>query len=295
MLRLITRFVWMLWLALLPVTGWAQRGDSLRVTKPQAEFTPGSYTPSVRRCILPVTLVAAGATGLAEPVKTWKIDVQDRVYAVNPTHRFYFDDYVQYVPLASALALDWAGVPARHDTWHRVMLSGTSYAAMCALSWGLKFSVTSMRPGVYYGSYLPGKMEGISPSLTPNYYHSFPSGHTATAFLGAELVRLEYGADSPWAAVGAYAVATGIGCMRVYNQQHWCTDVLAGAGIGILSARIGWWLLPWEQRLISQLFPSLGGARSSGVDASSGGHVSSIAVTPSTDGYHPTLAFSLTF
>ena len=39
---------------------------------------------------------------------------------------------------------------------------------------------------------------------------------------------------SPWYAVGGYAVATFTGVMRVLNNRHWISDVLSGAGIGIL-------------------------------------------------------------
>ncbi len=56
--------------------------------------------------------------------------------------------------------------------------------------------------------------------------------------MGAELVRIEYGG---WYGVGAYAVATTVGFMRMYNGKHYFHDVVAGAGVGILSARIGEW------------------------------------------------------
>ena len=68
---------------------------------------------------------------------------------------------------------------------------------------------------------------------------SFPSGHTGTAFAGAELVRREYGWG--WGSA-AYAVATATAVMRMYNNKHWFSDVLMGAGVGILSANIGYWL-----------------------------------------------------
>ena len=47
---------------------------------------------------------------------------------------------------------------------------------------------------------------------------------------------IEYGGGS---GAGAYAVAAGVGFMRMYNGRHWLHDVVAGAGVGILSARIG--------------------------------------------------------
>ena len=73
---------------------------------------------------------------------------------------------------------------------------------------------------------------------------SFPSGHTATAFMGAELLRMEYEDSNPWIGVAGYVSATLTGFLRVYNNRHYLTDVLAGAGIGILSARIAYWLYP---------------------------------------------------
>lgn len=74
--------------------------------------------------------------------------------------------------------------------------------------------------------------------------NSFPSGHTATAFLGAEILRREYWKVSPWIGIAGYAVAAGTGFFRMYNNRHWLTDVVAGAGFGILSAQAAYWLYP---------------------------------------------------
>lgn len=76
---------------------------------------------------------------------------------------------------------------------------------------------------------------------TPN---SFPSGHTATAFVGAEILRREYWNVSPWIGIAGYAVAAGTGFLRMYNNRHWLTDVVAGAGFGILCAQAAYWLYP---------------------------------------------------
>lgn len=61
--------------------------------------------------------------------------------------------------------------------------------------------------------------------------HSFPSGHTSTAFMGAEFIRNEYGW---WWGTPAYLAASFVGWTRVASDNHWNHDVLAGAAIGIL-------------------------------------------------------------
>jgi membrane-associated phospholipid phosphatase len=40
-----------------------------------------------------------------------------------------------------------------------------------------------------------------------------------------------------------YTIATGVGVMRVLNNKHWASDVLAGAGFGILSTELTYFLL----------------------------------------------------
>src|SRR5690606_36500320 len=69
---------------------------------------------------------------------------------------------------------------------------------------------------------------------------SFPSGHTAQAFAAATFMAREYGHKNIWYSIGAYTVATGVGTMRVMNNRHWVSDVLVGAGIGILSTNLAY-------------------------------------------------------
>ena len=57
-------------------------------------------------------------------------------------------------------------------------------------------------------------------------------------------MRREYWNTSPWIGVAGYAVAAGTGFLRMYNNRHWLTDVIAGAGFGILSAEAAYWLYP---------------------------------------------------
>lgn len=60
--------------------------------------------------------------------------------------------------------------------------------------------------------------------------HSFPSGHTTAAFLGAGFFQRRYG----WTAgLPAYAMAAFVGYSRIESNNHHLSDVLAGAVIGI--------------------------------------------------------------
>jgi membrane-associated phospholipid phosphatase len=65
--------------------------------------------------------------------------------------------------------------------------------------------------------------------------HSFPSGHTATAFLSACFLLRRYG---PRWGVPMLLLACFVGFSRVYSHSHYLRDVLAGALIGFLWAHI---------------------------------------------------------
>ena len=78
--------------------------------------------------------------------------------------------------------------------------------------------------------------------------NSFPSGHTAEAFASAEFLRMEYKDVSTWYGVAGYAMAITTGYLRMYNNKHWFSDVVAGAGVGMISTKPAYWLYPKIQR-----------------------------------------------
>jgi len=51
-------------------------------------------------------------------------------------------------------------------------------------------------------------------------YNSFPSGHTARAFVAATFLHKEYGSKSIWYSIGGYTMATAIETFRVLNNRH---------------------------------------------------------------------------
>lgn len=184
--------------------------------------------------IMPLSLITAGTLGFIEPIRTSRVEVRDFLNDWRGDRRTKVDDYLQYVPLASTYGLSLLGAEAKHNYVDRTLELATSYIALAIMVNGIKYSARELRP------------DGSA-------YNSFPSGHTATSFMGAELVRIEYGEEHPWLAVGAYTIASTVGVLRVYNNRHWFTDVFAGAGIGILSARIGYWLLPYTKRMMHRI------------------------------------------
>ena len=184
--------------------------------------------------IMPLSLIGAGTLGFVEPIRKSRYEVRDFLEEWRGDHRVTVDDYLQYAPLVSVYGLSLLGADAKHNYVDRTLELAVSYIAVGVMVNAIKYTVREPRP------------DGSA-------NNSFPSGHTATTFMGAELVRIEYGDESPWYSVGAYAVATTVGVLRVYNERHWFTDVFAGAGVGILSARIGHWLLPYTRKMMYKL------------------------------------------
>ncbi len=82
---------------------------------------------------------------------------------------------------------------------------------------------------------------------------SFPSGHAANAFATAEFMRLEYKHKSPLYGVVAYGIAATTGAYRIYHNNHWFSDVVAGAGIGILSTNITYFVYPKIKNIVAKV------------------------------------------
>jgi hypothetical protein len=138
-----------------------------------------------------------------------------------PNFHSTVDNYLMHAPVAMVYGLNMAGVKGKHDFKNRTLLLIKSEAIMAALTFSFKSVTKVTRPD---GS---------------NDY-SFPSGHTAQAFATATFMAKEYGDKSVWYSIGAYGMATTVGAMRILNNRHWVSDVLAGAGIGILSTNLAY-------------------------------------------------------
>ncbi|MFW5707278.1 MAG: phosphatase PAP2 family protein [Bacteroidota bacterium] len=140
--------------------------------------------------------------------------------------RFTIDDLLQYTPAAAVYALNLAGIRGKHRFVDRTLLLAGSYVLMGSTVYSLKRITHVQRP------------DGTT-------FDSFPSGHTAIAFMGAEFLRLEYRHRSPWYGVAGYVVATTTAGLRVHHKRHYVTDVLAGAVIGVAATQVAYAVYPW--------------------------------------------------
>lgn len=197
----------------------AQRSDSLSCNYDH------SFQPL--RAIAPATLITTGSFIAGSEYLHTHIDIPIHQWLLRDAHEpLPIDNYLQYAPLATVPILKLCGVESKHQWRDLASLTGGSIILATTFSLGFKNILREERP---YG--------GV--------YNSFPSGHTITAFMGAEILRREYGEEYPGIAIAGYAVASGVGFMRAYNNKHWTSDVLAGAGFGILSASLTYWLAPY--------------------------------------------------
>ena len=131
------------------------------------------------------------------------------------------ETYIQYLPLAATLGLKAFGVESR-SSWARMAVSGAAGGAiMLAATQSMKHLISTGRPD-------------------NSDDHSFPSGHTATAFVTATILHREYGHLHPLVSIGGYATAAATGILRIRKNRHWASDVAAGAGIGILATELGY-------------------------------------------------------
>ncbi|MCM1312092.1 MAG: phosphatase PAP2 family protein [Bacteroides sp.] len=133
-------------------------------------------------------------------------------------------DYgVALAPLAANWILKVAGVESRSTTQRMLMANAMALALSSGISSGLKASVKETRPD--------GSDE-----------NSMPSGHTTLAFVGATILHREYGHHSPWISVGGYTAATATQLLRLRNSRHWINDTFIGAGIGVVSTNVAYFL-----------------------------------------------------
>ncbi|MET3038312.1 phosphatase PAP2 family protein [Chryseobacterium sp. NRRL B-14859] len=181
--------------------------------------TPFFKKDWVKKSVAPALLfTAASATwGEKENIR----EVRNRYL---PTFKAKYDDYLQYTPALAVYGLKLAGVKGRNNLSRATLSYATSLVIMGILVNSIKYTAKVERP------------DGSK-------NNSFPSGHTAMAFTNASFLHKEYGMVNPAYSIGGYSAATLTGLGRNLNNRHWLPDVLAGAGIGIISTELGYFFI----------------------------------------------------
>ncbi|MGO3240606.1 MAG: phosphatase PAP2 family protein [Sphingobacteriaceae bacterium] len=174
---------------------------------------------AVRIGLAPAILFAASAAtwGSREKIR----EVRNRYI---PTFHHHYDDYMQYMPALSVYTLNLSGIKGRNKLSRATISYAASALIMGILVNSVKYTAKVERP------------DGSKAN-------SFPSGHTSNAFMNATFMHKEFGHISPMYSIAGYSMSTFTGIGRGLNNRHWISDVLAGAGIGILSTQLGYFFV----------------------------------------------------
>lgn len=176
----------------------------------------------IRKLYIPVALMGSGLAFNSNRPESFKNEIAEE----RNEHFLHFgtsvDNYLQYSPIAIAYGLDALGVKSKTDLANRTAILLKGGIINAALVTGLKKVSHQLRP------------DGSN-------YLSFPSGHTANAFAAATFLSEEYKYKYKWMPYAAYGIAGTVGILRMANNRHYISDVLVGAGIGILSMKLSYW------------------------------------------------------
>lgn len=177
--------------------------------------------------ILPAALITYGALSFeVKPIRRFDYYINSTTTRTDSHFHTNAESFFLFAPVVLVYGLNLVGDEGKNRFIDRTALLGLSTAFMGISTFPLK---------------------RISNRLRPNGADrlSFPSGHTAAAFTLAEFMAQEYSDKSPWYGVIGYSFATATGVFRMYNKAHWFSDVVAGAGFGILSTKAAYLVYPY--------------------------------------------------
>lgn len=193
---------------------FAQQKDSAIVENKRFDF-------QYKKMYVPAGLMISGIIADGSGKESLKNEIVEE----RNEHLFGFtnhlDDYAQFFPFVAIYGFEIAGMKPRTDFKNRTAILIKGQILNLGMVYILKKSLKETRP------------DGTA--------FSFPSGHTANAFAGATMLSIEYGEQYKWVPYAAYGVATGVGLMRMANNKHYISDILFGAGLGILSMKAAYW------------------------------------------------------
>jgi membrane-associated phospholipid phosphatase len=202
-------------------------GDTLKKDLLTAPDTVKKLHSNPKSLIIPVAAIAYGALSFEiKPIRRIDYYIHGDIQRTNPTFSSKAESYFLFGPIALVYGLNLVGVSGKNVFIDRTALLGLSGGILGISELALKHATHRLRPN------------GAD-------YYSFPSGHTGAAFLGAEFLAQEYSAKSPLYTVIGYSFAVTTGIFRMYNRDHWFSDVVAGAGFGVLSTKAAYLIYPY--------------------------------------------------
>lgn len=209
--------------------------NNVKTPQPKLNFSTGLYKINetgkrIKSLILPAAAIAYGFIslendGLKKLNTSTKFEITESY--TGPVTKL--DNYLQYAPAVAVYSLNALGIKGKNNFRDRTIIYALSTVITTAIVTPLKYITKEQRP------------DGSD-------FKSFPSGHTATAFAAAEFMRQEYKDVSPWYGVLGYGAAAATGVLRLYNNKHWIGDVVTGAGVGVLSTKLAYWIYPSIKR-----------------------------------------------
>ena len=198
---------------------------SENINKQLVRLGDTSHKAGIVEFAVPAGIFALSAMFVRTPwMVHWREVVQKHI-SQHGRYKTHVDDWLQYSPMVAAYALHFCGMKGQHNLLDRTILLAMSYATFGVVNYAMKTAFKEKRPD-------------------SNARNSFPSGHTGTAFMGAEYLRREYWDTNKWVAMSGYVVGVGIAYLRMHNDRHWFNDVIGGAALGYLSTTFAYWIYP---------------------------------------------------
>ena len=136
------------------------------------------------------------------------------------------DNYLPSAPIAAVYLLNLAGVKGKNRFINRTILIAVATPISDKITHILKSWTNIARPD-------------------RSDFESFPSAHTAAAFVAAEFLHQEFKDKSIWYSIAGYTTASMVAAFRILNNKHWMSDVFVGAAVGILTVKTLYIVYPW--------------------------------------------------
>lgn len=189
------------------------------------------YHFNPKQLIIPGALITYGSLSLfVSSLKTLNHSTANEVQE-DHDKTTTLDNYTRFVPIAMVYGATWLGLKGKHNFKDRTLLLATSAIITTGIVESAKHIIKEERPD-------------------KSDHYSFPSGHAATAFAAAQFQLMEYKDENIWYALAGYPFAIFTGVYRVINNKHYIGDVAAGAGMGMLSTQVAYWLFPTVNKLL---------------------------------------------